>query len=220
MYRMSIKELLSHFIMNLKKVVAIFVSVFILLFSMFNFYYPSIYQNTILFVVNEKNLEFGNYNINNDFKLSSTYSNVILSDYIINQINEDQNISITKNNINDYLILSQDRNTKVFELKVKGNSSDEVKEISSNVKKVIDKEIPNILGEVEVNFISSNNEDYIKLVSPNPYLVIIASFWIAILVSVLYLIVSFVRNKKIDSISEVENLLNLPVLGIIDKIER
>ena len=181
---------------------------------------PLYQSNTTIVLVTEEKMEDGK---RIDYQLSQnligTYSQIIKSRNVLNQVIKNLNLKISADELASYVSSSAIESTDIIQITVSFDNAKDSQRITDEVAKVFSKEIKAIYNLENVTIIDKAelakapyNVDYIK--DNIIYLVI------GLVLSFGVVFVMYYFDTSIKSSDVVEDKLGLTVIGIVPKEER
>ena len=178
-----------------------------------------IYEAETQLLINQKNVnEEVNYSqsIETDLQLINTYTVIIESPVIIEQVIKDLNLNISEEELINKITIDNVSESKVITIKVTDEIHYQAVEIANSIGKVVKEEIPNLMSIDNINILSpAKHRENPNPVSPNISLNIAIAITFGILLGVG---ISFLReyfDTSIKNEKDLEELLELPILGVI-----
>ncbi|WP_270180298.1 YveK family protein [Alkalihalobacillus sp. CinArs1] len=178
-----------------------------------------IYQTSTQILVNQKaNSENGfDYNqVRTNVELINTYSVIIKSPTILDQVVEDLNLDMSTSELNEKISVNNAQNSQVVSVEVNDADPALAVKIANTTASVFEKEITSIMNVDNVSILSKANfEGTPSPVNPNPILNMAIALVVGLMVGVgLAFLLEFLDNTIKDE-DDIEKVLGLPVLGTI-----
>ncbi len=180
------------------------------------------YEAETQLLINQKNVnqEVNFYQaIETDLQLINTYTVIIQSPVILQQVIKDLNLNITEEELTNKITVHNVSESKVITIKVRDKSHYQAVQIANSIGKVVKVEVPNLMSIDNINILSlAKYQDTPIPISPNiPLNIAIAiTFGIFLGVGIAFLREYFdtsIKNEK-----ELEELLELPIIGVVSSI--
>src|SRR5699024_3983111 len=181
-----------------------------------------IYESSTQLLVNkeiEEETQFNSQDIQTNLQLIETYSLIIKSPAILDIVAERLNGEYTVSQLNEKISVNSVEQSQVIDIKVQDKSPNVAATIANETAKVFQEEIVELMNVDNVNILStaevSENPSPIK---PNPTLNMAIGLVLGAMLAIgvaflLEYLDTTVKNEK-----DVEELLDLPVLGAISTI--
>lgn len=197
-------------------IVAAIISVFISFYLL-----TPVYQASTQILVNQKNSDnqFDPNIIRSNIDLIDTYSDIIKSPAIMENVLEKLDISIDVEEINKKITVSSHANSQVFSLIVKNHDPKMAVKIANTISETFQQEIKGIMNVDNVSILAKakiTKKPY--PISPKPVLNIAVAIIIGMLLGIAISILLELMDKTIKTDQDAAELLNLPVLGSIPKL--
>ena len=188
-----------------------------------SFYFITpMYQAQSQILVNQKvNYQEGMWGLNEiDLQLISTYNGIITSSAILNKVIEELDLNISPEELMENITVSNENNSKVVNIIITDEEHQQAVKIANTIAEIFQEEIPLLMNVDNINILSeaelSENTSPVK---PNKvlYLAIgtvaggMLGFGLALLLEVL--------DTRIKNEKDVEEILSLPVIGLVGKIQ-
>lgn len=151
-------------------------------------------------------------------KLVSTYSEIIKSRTIVNEVINKLNLKIDVDNLTKRISVSSKKDTELLEITVSYTDAKLAADIANSLAEVFKtkvKEVYNIDNVSVIDVAEVNDEPY--NISMAKTSIMFSVLGIIIVCAVLFLRMYF--NNTINSAEDVERLLDIPVLAIVPKCE-
>ncbi len=187
------------------------------------FFLTPIYETSTQILVNQKaDSENGfDYNqIKTNVDLINTYSVIIKSPTILDDVKEELSLDMTTSALNNKISVSNAQNSQVVSLSVTDPDPAVAVDIANTTASVFEKEISNIMNVDNVSILSKAEfEGTPSPVNPNPVLNMAIAFVVGLMIGVgLAFLLEYLDNT-IKSEEDIEKVLGVPVLGTIAVIE-
>lgn len=149
--------------------------------------------------------------------LVSTYSIIVLSDTVLNEVIDNLDLDLTYQELKEKTTVAPVDNTQVMKIVVKDENSYKAKEIVNEITEVA----PDILKETveagSVKIISKAKENQ-KPVSPNVGKNIAIITLLGLIVSIAIVLIRDYFDNTFKSDADITKYLELPILGVIPKV--
>lgn len=179
------------------------------------------YEATTQMLVNQASNDQSQYNLNQietNVQYINTYSVIIKSPIILDDVINELNLDMTVNNLKSILNVSSKENSQVFTVTVQDVDSKEAVSIANTVASVFKEKIPTIMNVDNVSILSkaqlSNNAEP---VSPNLKLNMIIAFVFGLIISIGLVFLLEYLNNTIRTVEDIEDFLELPLLGVVSE---
>lgn len=152
-------------------------------------------------------------------KLVSTYSQIVKSRRVLDQVITNLNLNYSVGQLSSKVEVTSVQNTEIIKISVIDESNEMAAFIANTVAEVFTKEIVDIYKIENVSIIDK------AIVSSEPYnisvvkdSIVYAIVGVVVAFGVIAVILYF--DTSVKSVSDIENRLNLPVLGTVPKVKR
>lgn len=166
-----------------------------------------------------ENMPLDNNQIQSSITLVNTYRVIIQSPAILERVQN--NVTGAPTNVSSLVSVNSEQNSQVINIKVQHTNPVLATDIANEISSVFSKEVPNLMSVDNVKVLSNASVPMLP-VKPN---ILINSAVAAILGMVVGIAIAFLKimlDRRIKTEQDVENILELPVLGsipVIDKVE-
>ncbi len=179
------------------------------------------YQSQATLIVNNKREE--NTNITTDEmntakNLAGVYSIIIKSDSVMSGVVNNLSLDMTTEELSKKITVSAVDNTQVMRITTKDTSPERAQQITAEVVKIAPDFIVEMVEAGSVKIIADAKLDNNK-VSPNLKMNVLVSLVLGMMLSIAYVLVKHMMDRSFKSESDVERILDLPVLGIIPNVD-
>lgn len=187
------------------------------------FYITPIYEASTQILVNQKNNNQNVYDqnqINTNVQLINTYNIIIKSSAILGKVVKDLNLGLTTNQLNQKITVASQTNSQVINLSVQDNNQIEAAQIANTIAEVFQTEVPKIMNVDNVSILAkaavAPNQAPVK---PRKTLNILIGLVVGLIAGAGITIFLEYLDNTVKTEQEIEQLLALPVLGVIGAIE-
>lgn len=158
--------------------------------------------------------------IQSNLQLINTYNVIIKSPAILSIVIDELDLDMTPGGLTNKIIVSNANNSQVVNISVQDEQEYMAVDIANTVAEVFQKEIPKLMNVDNVNILSaavySENPSPVK---PNKMLNIAIALIVGLMIGVGIAVLLEFLDVTVKTESEVEELLGLPVLGMISTIK-
>ncbi|WP_215191781.1 YveK family protein [Exiguobacterium sp. s7] len=166
-----------------------------------------------------ENMPLDNSQIQSSVTLVNTYRVIIQSPAILEQVQE--NVIGAPDSISNLITVNSEQNSQVINIKVEHTNPVLATDIANEISDVFSKEVPELMSVDNVKVLSNASVPMFP-VSPNILLNTAIATVLGLMIGVALAFLKVVLDRRIKTEQDVENILELPVLGsipIIDKVE-
>jgi capsular polysaccharide biosynthesis protein len=219
----SLKELFQILRKRLAMILAItFIAALISAIVSFYFITP-IYQSSTQILVNQKkgdntNLQYNEVQTN--LQLVNTYSVIIKSPAILDQVKKQLNLDMSVQELTNKINVASETNSQVFSVTVQDAKPELARDIANTTAAVFKEEVAKIMSVDNVSILSkaeiTKGQSPMK---PRPMANIGIALVIGLVVSIGLAFLLEHLDNTIKREQDIETILELPVLGVITKME-
>ncbi|PFB95608.1 capsular biosynthesis protein [Bacillus cereus] len=187
------------------------------------FFMTPIYQTSTQILVNQKKQEGAaiQYNeVQTNIQLTNTYKVIIKSPVILDQVNEKLNLNMTAQALTGKINVTNEKDSQVISITAEDKNPKLARDIANTTAEVFNSEVAKIMSVDNVTVLSKaevvENQSPIK---PRPMLNVAIAFVVGLMAAVgLAFLLEYLDNT-VKKEEDVENLLGLPVLGIVARMD-
>lgn len=180
-----------------------------------------VYQTSTQILVNQKQSEnqLDSTQIRSNIDMINTYSVIIKSPAILEKVIEKLELDQSVDQLSQKITINSQENSQVFSLTVQDSNPTKAVEIANTVSATFQKEIKDIMNVDNVSILAKAEiKDNPSPVKPNPVLNIAIAVVVGLMAGVgLAFLLEYMDNTIKDE-DDIEKLLELPILGSIQKI--
>ncbi|WP_206853928.1 YveK family protein [Candidatus Enterococcus mangumiae] len=203
----------------------IFMIISLPLLSMFvylHLFAEPIYQKSAQLLVSQADHSTGQrletQMIQADLQLINTYSAIILSPRILNAVSEALNEDYSISELSERLSVSNATNSQIIEINAYHRSPKVAARIANTTAKIFSEEIPSIMNIDNVTILAEDevlpNE---RPTRPHRFLLLTLTFFLSLLLAFTFVFVLLVLERSFSSTTEIEEILDLQILGEVSK---
>jgi len=187
------------------------------------FYLTPIYQSSSQFLVNQNEQEQNmNYNVNDirtNVELINTYNVIIKSPAILDDVIEDMKLDMSNGQLKNKLQVSSEQNSQVVTVTATDPDPNQAAAIANTTVEIFQSKIPTLMNVNNVHILSQavvgTNPQPVK---PQPLLNIAIAFVVGAMAGVGLAFLLEYMDNTIKNESDIEQILGVPVLGVISNI--
>ncbi|MFP7470585.1 Wzz/FepE/Etk N-terminal domain-containing protein [Niallia taxi] len=181
------------------------------------------YKSSTQILVNQTKDDQSVYNYNEvqtNVQLISTYSVIIKSAAILNNVKNDLDLDFSVSDLNDKITVESAQNSQIMTVSVTDPDPALALNIANKTAEVFEKEIKEIMSVDNVSILPlANDQENQSPVSPNPPLNIVIAAVIGLLIGIGIAFLLDYLDNTVKTEQDIEKLLELPVLGAITTID-
>ncbi|QNU03870.1 YveK family protein [Peribacillus butanolivorans] len=182
-----------------------------------------VYQSSTQILVNQKQSEnqLDSIQIRSNIDMINTYSVIIKSPAILEKVIDDLKLPESVDQLSQKIIINSQENTQIFYLTVQDSDPSKAVEIANAVSGTFQKEIKDIMNVDNVSILAKAEvKENPTPVKPSPLLNIAIAVVVGLMAGIgLAFLLEYMDNSIRDE-KDIETLLDLPLLGSIQKISQ
>ncbi|MFK4314523.1 MULTISPECIES: YveK family protein [unclassified Bacillus (in: firmicutes)] len=187
------------------------------------FFMTPIYQSSTQILVNQKKQEGAMIQageIQTNIQLTNTYKVIIKSPVVLDQVNEKLHLNMTAQALTEKINVANEKDSQVISVTAEDKDPKLARDIANATADVFKGEVAKIMNVDNVTVLSKaevgENQSPIK---PRPMLNVVIAFVVGLMAAVgLAFLLEYLDNT-VKKEEDVENLLGLPVLGIVARMD-
>ncbi|MET1179950.1 Wzz/FepE/Etk N-terminal domain-containing protein [Peribacillus simplex] len=180
-----------------------------------------VYQSSTQILVNQKQSEnqLDSTQIRSNIDMINTYSVIIKSPAILEKVIDKLELDQSVEQLSEKITINSQENSQVFSLTVQDSNPSQAVEIANTISETFQKEIRDIMNVDNVSVLAKAEiKENPTPVKPNPVLNIAIAVVVGLMAGVgLAFLLEYMDNTIKDE-NDIERLLELPILGSIQKI--
>ncbi|WHX65542.1 Wzz/FepE/Etk N-terminal domain-containing protein [Peribacillus frigoritolerans] len=180
-----------------------------------------VYESSTQILVNQKKSENQlDYNqIQSNIDMINTYSVIIKSPAILEKVIDELELEESVDQLSEKITINSQENSQIFSLTVQDSKPSQAVEIANTVSGIFQKEIKDIMNVDNVSVLAKAEiKENPTPVKPNPLLNIAIAVVVGLMAGIgLAFLLEYMDNTIKDE-DDIERLLELPILGSIQKI--
>lgn len=179
------------------------------------------YKSTTTILLRSDNLQgtvltYNDVSVNKN--LVSTYSQIVKSKRILNQVNDNLNLNYTYNNLSNMISVSAVSDTELIKITVTNEDKIKAKKIANEAANVFVEEIPELFNISNVSILDEAE------ISKEPYNVNITkqlalSLIMGMFIGVGIIFLTFYFDRTIKASEQIEKL-ELPIIGTVQELKK
>ncbi|MGV2874580.1 Wzz/FepE/Etk N-terminal domain-containing protein [Macrococcus capreoli] len=212
---LDLERLYKLILRNLKTIfgVAILGAIIAAIIS-FYFITPKYSASTQILINKQENKDQLEFQANQaDLQLVNTYSEIIKSPVILDEVSK--NLKLNKS-IQSNVNVSNSAQSKVINITITDTSHSNAVKIANEITDVFKSKINKIMKVDNVTVLNPAKDDKnASPIQPKPLINILIGAFIGLTLSLFYVMLRSLLDKRVTTEEEVNELLNLPVIGMI-----
>ncbi|MFJ6274989.1 YveK family protein [Bacillus thuringiensis] len=187
------------------------------------FFMTPIYQSSTQILVNQKKQEgamFQAGEVQTNIQLTNTYKVIIKSPVILEQVNEKLNLNMTAQALTKKINIANEKDSQVISVTAEDKDPKLARDIANATADVFKGEVAKIMSVDNVTVLSKAElAEELSPIKPRPMLNVAIALVVGLMASVgLAFLLEYLDNT-VKKEEDVENLLGLPVLGIVARMD-
>ncbi|MED3786337.1 Wzz/FepE/Etk N-terminal domain-containing protein [Peribacillus frigoritolerans] len=182
-----------------------------------------VYQSSTQILVNQKQSEnqLDSTQIRSNIDMINTYSVIIKSPAILEKVIDELDLNQSVEQLSGKITINSQENSQVFSLTVQDSNPAKAVEIANSVSSIFQKEIKDIMKVDNVSILAKAEvKENPTPVKPSPVLNIAIAVVVGLMAGIgLAFLLEYMDNTIRDE-KDIETLLDLPLLGSIQKISQ
>lgn len=181
-----------------------------------------VYQTSTEILVNQSPAETGqltNQNIQTDLQLINTYSGIIKSPAILDQVVEEMNLDMTTDQLTSKITVSNADQSQIVNITVQDEDPAMAVEIANTTASVFESDIQELMNVDNVTILSpAVLKENPSPVAPNPMLNMAIAAVVGLMLGVGIAFLMEYLDTTMKDQQDIEDVLGLPLLGIVSPI--
>ncbi|ASE57940.1 Wzz/FepE/Etk N-terminal domain-containing protein [Staphylococcus saprophyticus] len=176
------------------------------------------YQASTQVLVNQKesDSQMMAQEVQSNIQLVNTYSEIVKSPRILDEVSKELNRQYSSREITSMLTVTNQADSQVLNISVDSKSGSDSEKIANKIAKVFSNEVPDIMSVDNVSILSKAEGTATK-VAPKPLVNLVIGLIVGLILALLVIFIKEMIDKRIKTEEDVENELDIPVLGSIQK---
>ncbi|MGE7997353.1 YveK family protein [Lysinibacillus sp. NPDC093190] len=188
------------------------------------FIFTPIYEAETQIIVNQKSYDnqqlVGAQNVDTDLRLINTYNVIIKSPAILSKVIDKLSLTTTPERLMNQIDVSSASNSQVVNIRVQDEKDSKAVEIANTVAEVFKEEIPVLMHVDNINILSiAKASEHPAPVKPNKILNLLIGAMCGFALALLFAYMMEAFDKTIKSERDIEEILSLPVIGVVSNLE-
>lgn len=204
------------------KYIIILPIVFLILSMLITFVFITpIYSTSTQVLVNQKETDsqLMAQQVQSDLQLVNTYSEIIKSPRILDKASKNLKGKYTRNELSEMLTVNNQAESKILNITVENESRENAGKVANEIANVFSKDVKDIMNVDNVTILSKADNNGSK-VSPKPLINAVVGVFLGLIVALIIIFLKELLDKRIKTEADVEEQLNIPVLGTIQRFDQ
>lgn len=182
------------------------------------FFLDEEYQATTQVLVNQKesDSQMMAQEVQSNIQLVNTYSEIVKSPRILDKVSKELNRKYSASELSSMLTVTNQAESQLLNIDVVSKSGKDSEVVANKIAEVFSDEVPDIMNVDNVSILSTA-DDTTKQVAPKTMINLVLGLIIGLIIALIIIFIKEIFDKRIKSETDVENELEIPVLGSIQK---
>lgn len=182
------------------------------------FFLDEEYQVTTQVLVNQKesDSQMMAQEVQSNIQLVNTYSEIVKSPRILDKVSKELNRKYSTSELSSMLTVTNQAESQLLNIDVVSKSGKDSEKVANKLAEVFSDEVPDIMNVDNVSILSTA-DDTTKQVAPKTMINLVLGIVIGLIIALIIIFIKEIFDKRIKSETDVENELEIPVLGSIQK---
>lgn len=182
------------------------------------FFLDEEYQASTQVLVNQKesDSQMMAQEVQSNIQLVNTYSEIVKSPRILDKVSKELNRKYSTSELSSMLTVTNQAESQLLNIDVVSKSGKDSEKIANKLAEVFSDEVPDIMNVDNVSILSTA-DDTTKQVAPKTMINLVMGIVIGLIIALIIIFIKEIFDKRIKSETDVENELEIPVLGSIQK---
>ncbi|MEB8068889.1 Wzz/FepE/Etk N-terminal domain-containing protein [Mammaliicoccus fleurettii] len=157
--------------------------------------------------------------VQSNLQLVNTYSEIIKSPRILDKVSKNLKGKYSSNELSGMLTVNNQAESQILNISVENESRENAGKVANEIANVFSKDINKIMNVDNVSILSKADNNGSK-VSPKPLLNAVIGVFLGLIVALIIIFLKEILDKRIKTEKDVEEQLNIPVLGTIQRFDQ
>ncbi|MHD0449433.1 YveK family protein [Staphylococcus cohnii] len=182
------------------------------------FFLDEEFQSSTQVLVNQKesDSEMMAQEVQSNIQLVNTYSEIVKSPRILDKASKELDRKYSTSELSSMLTVTNQAESQLLNIDVVSKSGKDSEVVANKIAEVFSDEVPNIMNVDNVSILSTA-DDTTKQIAPKTMINLVMGIVIGLIIALIIIFIKEIFDKRIKSETDVENELELPVLGSIQK---
>lgn len=179
------------------------------------------YSSSTQVLVNQKETdsEMMAQQVQSDLQLVNTYSEIIKSPRILDKVSKNLKGKYSSKEIEGMLTVSNQAESQILNITVENESREAAGKVANEIANVFSNDVNKIMNVDNVSILSKADNNGNKA-SPKPLTNAVVGVFLGLIVALVIIFLKEILDKRIKTEEDVEELLDLPVLGTIQDFSK
>ncbi|MDW3942989.1 Wzz/FepE/Etk N-terminal domain-containing protein [Staphylococcus sp. GDY8P126P] len=191
----------------------------LLISAIISFFFLDVkYQASTQILVNQKenDSQMMAQEVQSNIQLVNTYSDIVKSPRILDKVSKELDDKYSSSEISSMLTVTNQAESQVLNIDVESKSATNSEKIANKIAAVFSDEVPDIMNVDNVSVLSTADNTGTQ-VAPKSMVNLVVGLVIGLVIALLIIFIKEMFDKRIKTEEDVENELEIPILGSIQK---
>ncbi|UXR77233.1 MULTISPECIES: Wzz/FepE/Etk N-terminal domain-containing protein [unclassified Staphylococcus] len=156
--------------------------------------------------------------VQSNLQLVNTYSEIIKSPRILDKVAKNLKGKYSSNDISGMLTVNNQADSQILNISIESDNRKEASKVANEIATVFSKDIDKIMNVDNVSILSKAEKA--DKVSPKPLINELVSIFLGLVTALIIIFLKEMLDKRIKTEEDVEEFLDLPVLGTIQDFSK
>ncbi|MFH4931107.1 YveK family protein [Staphylococcus cohnii] len=182
------------------------------------FFLDEEFQSSTQVLVNQKesDSEMMAQEVQSNIQLVNTYSEIVKSPRILDKASKELDRKYSTSELSSMIAVTNQAESQLLNIDVVSKSGKDSEVVANKIAEVFSDEVPDIMNVDNVSILSTA-DDTTKQVAPKTMINLVMGIVIGLIIALIIIFIKEIFDKRIKSETDVENELEIPVLGSIQK---
>lgn len=179
------------------------------------------YSSSTQVLVNEKETDnqMMAQQVQSNLQLVNTYSEIIKSPRILDKVSKNLKGKYSSKELSGMLTVSNQAESQILNISIENKDQQAASKVANEIANVFSKDVSKIMNVDNVSILSKADNDGSK-VSPKPLINAVVGIFLGLIIALIIIFLKEILDKRIKNEEDVEEMLNLPVLGTIQDFSK
>lgn len=182
------------------------------------FFLDEEFQSSTQVLVNQKesDSQMMAQEVQSNIQLVNTYSEIVKSPRILDKASKELDRKYSTSELSNMITVTNQAESQLLNIDVVSKSGKDSEVVANKIAEVFSDEVPNIMNVDNVSVLSTA-DDTTKQVAPKTMMNLVLGLIIGLVLALIIIFIKEIFDKRIKTETDVENELEIPVLGSIQK---
>ncbi len=157
--------------------------------------------------------------VQSNLQLVNTYSEIIKSPRILDKVSKNLKGKYSSKEISGMLTVSNQAESQILNIAVENESREAASKVANEIANVFSKDVSKIMNVDNVSILSKADTNG-NQISPQPLVNSVVGIFLGLIVALIIIFLKEILDKRIKTEEDVEEILDLPVLGTIQDFSK